>query len=299
MSAKTPLPRSTGMALRAREKDSQKHPGKPDLPRQKRSSSVVQAEKVEKARAQTEKEEMRGENIQETANVEAQMEEVMKEKLVNAHRPQPSTQKKVLRPRNKVPQVSKGATSDIPECPDGVAQDEAPCDGSEEHVPDDGKDTVESEDDESDILDESDPGKEPTKQRATRKKKPDQGSLRAAVQAAQGKSVQGGDLKRKAGSSVDAEELSRLHSQKKYKANTGLYDDWSKRAQCPGEDDIESDVDIPMLDTTDQSRSHSASSVVSFSSSSRPTTSMFNSDDNEGLGGISDDAGHRPRPDAA
>ncbi|KAH9008038.1 hypothetical protein EDB83DRAFT_2532246 [Lactarius deliciosus] len=292
MSAKTPLLRSTGMALRAQEKDSQKHPGKPDLPRQKRSSSIIQAEKVEKACTQTEKEEMRGEKIQETANIEAQMEEVMKEKLVNAHRPQPSTQKKVLCPRNKVPQVSKGATSDIPECPDGVAQDEVPRDGSEEYIPDDGKDTVESEDNESDILDESDPGKEPMKQRTTWKEKPNQGSLQAAVQAAQGKSVQGGDLKCKAGSSVDVEELSQLHSQKKYKkVNTGLYDDWSKRAQHLGEDNIESDVDILMLDTTDQSQSHSVSSVVSFSSSSRLTTSMFNSDDNEGLGGISDNAG--------
>ncbi|KAH9037020.1 hypothetical protein EDB84DRAFT_1150659 [Lactarius hengduanensis] len=220
MSAKTPLPpRSTGMALRAREKDSQKHPGKPDLPRQKRSSSVVQAEKVEKARVQTEKKEMRGENIQETANVEAQMEKEMEEKLVNAHHPQPSTQKKVPRPRSKVPQVSKGATS---ECPDGVVQDEAPRDSGEEYFPS-GKDTVESEDgDESDILDESDPGNEPTtKERATRKKKkPNQGSLRAAVQAAQGKSVQGGELKRKAGSSVDTEELSRFHSQKNTRRRT-------------------------------------------------------------------------------
>ncbi|KAH9172059.1 hypothetical protein EDB89DRAFT_1906502 [Lactarius sanguifluus] len=240
MSSKTPLPRITGMALRAREKDSHKHPGKPDLPRQKQSSSVVQAEKVEKARAQTEKEEMPGENIQATANVEVQMKEKMKEKLVNAHHPQPSTQKKVPRPRNKVQQVSKGATSDIPECLDldGVAQDEVPRDSGEEYVPD-GKDTVESEDEESDVLDESDPGKEPTKQHA-KKKKPDQGSLRAAVQAAQGKSVQDGDLKCKAASNADTEELFR--SQKKYKkANTGLYDDWSKRAQheSPGEDDAQ------------------------------------------------------------
>ncbi|KAH9037117.1 hypothetical protein EDB85DRAFT_1888573 [Lactarius pseudohatsudake] len=275
------------MALRARQKESQKHPGKPDLPRQKRSSSVVQAEKAEKARVQTEREETRGQSIQEAADIEVHMEEQRKEKLANAHHPLPSTQKKIPRPSSKVPQASKGAISS-----DNVAQGEVLGDGGKEDVSD-GKNTVESEDEESgDILDESesDLGKESAKERAKKKKKkkkPERGDLRAAVQAAQGKDVRDGDLKRKAGSSVDAEVF---HTQKKYKkANTGLYDDWSKRAQpkSPGEDDVKGDVDIPILDTTDQSRSHS---VVLFSSSSRPTTSMFNSDDDD-EGGISDNAG--------
>ncbi len=57
------------------------------------------------------------------------------------------------------------------------------------------------------------------------------------------------------------------------------------------QDDIEGDVDIPMADT-DHSQSRSASSIVSFSSSSRPTASLFNSDDDcDQEGGIADDAG--------
>lgn len=113
MSSRTPLPR-TGMALRAREKDSQKHPGKPDLPRPRRPTVTVQAERAEKARAQTKREDMRAQNIQEAADIETQIEEQMKEKLMNAHHPHPSTQKKVLRPHTKAPGASNGAISEIP-----------------------------------------------------------------------------------------------------------------------------------------------------------------------------------------
>ena len=107
MSAKTPLPR-LGMSLRIREKDSQKHPGKPDLPHPRRSTSEVQTEKAQKARMQTEKEEMRVLNIEAAADIETQMEEQMKEKLTNAHHPPQITQKKALHPR---PGASKGQIS--------------------------------------------------------------------------------------------------------------------------------------------------------------------------------------------
>jgi len=84
---------------------------------------------------------------------------------------------------------------------EGAAHDGAPCDSDEEYNPN-GRDPAESEDDESDVLDKSESGEEPT--RRARKKKSSQGSLRAAVHAAQGKNVQeGGDLKRKASLGVE------------------------------------------------------------------------------------------------
>jgi hypothetical protein len=46
MLSKTPMPY---MSLRARQKDSQKHPGRPDQPCTKWSTQEVQAEKAEKA----------------------------------------------------------------------------------------------------------------------------------------------------------------------------------------------------------------------------------------------------------
>jgi hypothetical protein len=52
MLSKTPMPY---MSLRARQKDSQKHPGRPDQPRTKRSTQEVQAEKAEKAAVQAQK----------------------------------------------------------------------------------------------------------------------------------------------------------------------------------------------------------------------------------------------------
>ena len=100
MSSKTPLP---GRILRARDKDSQRHPGKPDQPRQRRSTQEVQAEKVEKARLLADRERMRSETIQTTAELEKHMEAELKQKLSMAHHPPPppSTQKRVPRPTAK------------------------------------------------------------------------------------------------------------------------------------------------------------------------------------------------------
>ena len=98
MLSKTPLP---GRILRARDKDSQRHPGKPDQPRQRRSTQEVQAEKVEKARLLADRERMRSETIQATAELEKRMEAELKQKLSTAHHPPPSTQKRVPRPTAK------------------------------------------------------------------------------------------------------------------------------------------------------------------------------------------------------
>jgi hypothetical protein len=106
MSSKTPLPR---MGLRARDKDSQKHPGKPDMPRLKRPTTEVQAEKTEKAREQSKRERLHTGTIQSTAELESRMEAQLKEKLITAHSPPPTTQKKVLRVRAKTLDVSSEA----------------------------------------------------------------------------------------------------------------------------------------------------------------------------------------------
>lgn len=109
-SSKTPLPR---MSLRVRDKESQRHPGRPDQPRSKRTTQEVQAEKAEKIRVQTEREDLRAQNIQAAARVETQMGVQLQEKLAAAHHPPPSTQKKVLRPQHiktlgAAPNTAKG-----------------------------------------------------------------------------------------------------------------------------------------------------------------------------------------------
>ena len=111
MSTKTPLPRSN-MTLRVLQKESQRHPGKPDLPQPKRPTSVVQAEKAEKARIQSEREDIQALNIQKTTNLETQMKEDLREKLEMAHHPKPpaTSPKKVLHLR---PRVTKGGISKI------------------------------------------------------------------------------------------------------------------------------------------------------------------------------------------
>ena len=73
------------MSLHAQDKESQKHPGRPDLPCPKRSTHEVQALRVEKAHVQTEKEQLRLETIQSTARLKAEMEAHQKVKLAMAH----------------------------------------------------------------------------------------------------------------------------------------------------------------------------------------------------------------------
>ena len=86
MSSKTHLP---GRILCAQDKDSQRHLGKPDQPCQRRSTQEVQAEKVEKARLLADRERMRSETIQTTAELEKHMEAELKQKLSTAHHPPP------------------------------------------------------------------------------------------------------------------------------------------------------------------------------------------------------------------
>lgn len=211
------------MALRTRDKESQKHPGKPDLPRRRRSTISVQAEKADKSRAQNEKEATRTLTIQAAADLETEMVEKEKEKLANAHRPNPSTQKKVSRPlsvklivREKEAAIGKKflwkgisltTHPDKPsEDPEGAIPDEASSDSDREYNPNE-EVGVESEDDDHSgqgVLDDSESGEELTNG-GKRKKKYSQGSLRAAVHAAQGKTVQkDGHSKRKASESVEA-----------------------------------------------------------------------------------------------
>ncbi|KAJ3506852.1 hypothetical protein NLJ89_g6637 [Agrocybe chaxingu] len=152
MASKTPLPR---LGLRSRDKESQKHPGKPDQPRARRTTEEVQAEKAEKVRAQGEREEMRAQNIQWAAELETRMEVQMKDKLNTAHHPPPSTLTKVLRPRTKVPIASETANDNEIEYPEEAAVKDPVSSGSDDfYTPDKGTEVVESEDDE-DILDES------------------------------------------------------------------------------------------------------------------------------------------------
>ena len=100
MLSKTPLPR---MSLRLRESDTQKHPGLPDMPRPRRSTQEVQAEKAEKVALREEKGRLRSETIRATAELETCMEAQLKQKLTTAHQPPPSSQKKVRRMPKRVP----------------------------------------------------------------------------------------------------------------------------------------------------------------------------------------------------
>ena len=112
MSSKTPLPR---MSLRTRDTDSQRHPGRPDQPRPRRSTLEVQAEKAEKESLRAEKERLRSETIQATAELETQMEAQFKEKLATAHHPPPSTQRKVRRMTTKASRdvVTEGMSASL------------------------------------------------------------------------------------------------------------------------------------------------------------------------------------------
>ena len=96
------------MSLRSRNKDSQKHPGRPDQPRPKRSTQEVQAEKAQKVAVQAEREALRAQNIQDVAEVESLMEDQLQEKLALAHHPPPNGKKKVTRPSTK----AQGPTAD-------------------------------------------------------------------------------------------------------------------------------------------------------------------------------------------
>ena len=96
------------MSLCARDKESQKHPGRPDLPHPKQSTHEVQALRVEKAHVQTEKEQLCLKTIQSTARLVAEMEARQKEKFAMAHHPPPPriTQRKAPRVPVKVPPVA-------------------------------------------------------------------------------------------------------------------------------------------------------------------------------------------------
>src|ERR1700744_1685115 len=213
MSSKTPLP---GRALHARDKESQKHPGKPDQPRPRRSTQEVQAEKTKKARVLADKERLRSETIQATAELENHMEAQLKEKLSKAHHPPSSTQKKVTRATAKksLAVVLEGMTlvqkrSCVkPACPDEGARPLEDEESSDEHLSDtakgpDDNGSVNNEDDES-VLDESSDEDQNQNKRKGRKKS-DNRQLRMQVQSAQGKSAlkDGKNSKRKANENQD------------------------------------------------------------------------------------------------
>jgi hypothetical protein len=98
ISSKIPLP---CMSLRVRDKESQRHPGKPDQAPPRRSSQQVQADNAKKISVQAEREDRRAQSIRAVAEVETQMGEQLQEKLTAAHHPPPSTKKKVPRARIK------------------------------------------------------------------------------------------------------------------------------------------------------------------------------------------------------
>lgn len=91
MLSKTPMPY---MSLHSWDKDSQKHPGRPDQPHLKQSTQEVQAEKAQKVTVQVEREALCAQNIQEVAEVESQMEVQLQEKLALAHHPPPNWKEK-------------------------------------------------------------------------------------------------------------------------------------------------------------------------------------------------------------
>jgi hypothetical protein len=99
------------MSLRARQKDSQKHPGRPDQPRTKQSTQEVQAEKAEKAAVQAQKKASCAQNIQDVAEVESQMEVQLQEKLASAHHPPLTQKKKAARSCTKAPGLAAAAAA--------------------------------------------------------------------------------------------------------------------------------------------------------------------------------------------
>jgi hypothetical protein len=215
MSSKTPLP---GRALRARDKESQRHPGKPDQPRPRRSTQEVQAEKAEKARVLAEKECMCSETIQATAKLEKHMEAQLKEKLSTAHHPPPSTQKRVLRA------TAKKSLAVVPEgmafflkrfCVKSARPDKGARSSEEEELsnkdepdtaggPDDNG-LVNNEDNEP-VLDESS-DEDLNRKKRKGKKKSDNRQLRMQVQSAQGKSTSEDGKNPKCKASENQEEL--------------------------------------------------------------------------------------------
>ncbi|KAF8270719.1 hypothetical protein EI94DRAFT_1698591 [Lactarius quietus] len=95
---KTPMPY---MSLHTWDRETQRHPGRPEQPHPKRSTQEVQAEKVHKVSVQAAREALRAQSIQEVAIVKSQLEVQVKEKLASTHHPPPTRKRKVTRPHTK------------------------------------------------------------------------------------------------------------------------------------------------------------------------------------------------------
>lgn len=164
------------------------------------------------------KERLRSETIQATAELENRMEAQLKEKLAMAHHPPPSTQKRMPRATAKksLVVVPEGMTFFQTrfciklECPDKGAGSLEDDKSSDESLPDpakgpDDNGSVNNEDDEC-VLDESS-DEDLNQNKKKEKKKSDNRQLRMQVQSAQGKSTlkDGKNSKRKA--SENQEEL--------------------------------------------------------------------------------------------
>jgi hypothetical protein len=214
MSSKPPLP---GRALHARDKESQRHPGKPDQPCPRWPTQEVQAEKAKKANVLADKEHLCSETVQATAKLENCMEVLLKEKLATAHHPPPSMQKRVLcaTAKKSLVVVPEGMTyfqkrfCVKPACPDNLKGARSPEEeqSSNEYEPDadegpDDNGSVNNKDDEC-VLDESS-DKDLNQKKRKGKKKADNRQLQMQVQSAQGKSTSDGkNSKHKANKNQD------------------------------------------------------------------------------------------------
>ncbi|KAN0128322.1 hypothetical protein V8E53_005857 [Lactarius tabidus] len=291
------------MSLRARQKDSQKHPGRPDQPCTKRSTQEVQAEKAEKAAVQAQKKASRAQNIQDVAKVESQMEVQLQEKLASAHHPPPTQKKKVAHSHTKAPGLAAAAAA---KDDDAINLEESGVAICEDVSSDSGGKYDPNKEDKATQLEE-DKSKEEEQPKKKKLKKAGRGQLRVAIQSAQGKDLPGEwKAKRKAS---DREELPTacVHQSKKAKkSHSGIHNDWVQRTQdvVPHEDDfgklgevqVQTSVqlEVPRDELTVDNthvHSHSPSSGKSFSSSSRPQSLPGSGDESEG--GIADDAGER------
>ncbi|KAF8258466.1 hypothetical protein EI94DRAFT_1707976 [Lactarius quietus] len=233
MSSKTPLPR---MSLRLRETDTQKHPGLPDMPCPRRSTQEVQAEKAEKVSLREEKGRLCSNTIRATAKLETRMEAQLKEKLATAHRPPPSSQKKVRHMPKRVPPEVRSEENQARSAEESEAESK---DISKEFEPNRDEDPAnkgnDSEDDKSvlDISSDEEPRKQKTKSKKSRNRQ-----LWVDIQSTQGKNMsEDGNVKRKASELLEELTEDRRYTQKKAKkTKSGLRDNWIKRTCIESED---------------------------------------------------------------
>ncbi|KAF8262288.1 hypothetical protein EI94DRAFT_1809022 [Lactarius quietus] len=263
MSSKTPMPY---MSLHAQDSETQRHPGKPDQPCQKRSTQKVQAEKVQKVSMQAERDALHTHNIQEAAIVKSQLQAQVKEKLASAHHPPPTRKRKVMHPRTKalVPKATAAKDDEVMDVEEASVA-----------IPD-----KEGKSEEEEALDES--GSEVEQSKPKKKlKKAGHGQLWMAIQSAQCKNLPGEWMTGKHKAGVQ-EELTQVELLCEDDLDFDKLRDAQPSDQLPCNDLIVEKANLC---------SHSPSSGKSFSSSSQPQSLPISNDDSEG--GIADDARER------